>query len=203
MAPVVIFLALALIVASAILLRNSRNREEDAYQRAELKVLLRENEHLLGVATAPVKIVEYAEAECVYCKRLHPVLLRVVDENDGNVALVYRHFPLSIHPKSFNEAIALECAAEAGGNSFFWSYLETLYEATPSNNKIDLAIVEHAKKKHGLAIGERTAELIKIAIGNALKQVNEEKINVRGRDLTSGYPKTIELTSNEITDAMQ
>ena len=70
-------------------------------------------------------------------------------------------------------------------------------------NKIDAAIVEHVKKKHGLAIGERTAELIKIAIGNAIKQANEEKLNVRGRDLTTGYPKTIEMGSNEITDAIQ
>lgn len=70
-------------------------------------------------------------------------------------------------------------------------------------NKIDLAIVEYVKKKHGLAIGERTAELIKIAVGSAVKQDDEEKISIRGRDLTSGYPKTIELSSNEITDAMQ
>ena len=70
-------------------------------------------------------------------------------------------------------------------------------------NKIDAAIVEFVKKKHGLAIGERTAELIKIAVGNAVKQSSEEKINVRGRDLTSGYPKTIELASNEITESMQ
>lgn len=70
-------------------------------------------------------------------------------------------------------------------------------------NKIDAAIVDYVKKKQGLAIGERTAELIKIAIGNAVKQANEEKINVRGRDLTTGYPKTIELGSNEITDAIQ
>ena len=70
-------------------------------------------------------------------------------------------------------------------------------------NKIDAAIVDFVKKKHGLAIGERTAELIKIAIGNAIKQSSEEKINVRGRDLTTGYPKTIELASNEITEAIQ
>ena len=70
-------------------------------------------------------------------------------------------------------------------------------------NKIDQAIVEYVKKKHGLAIGERTAELIKIAIGSATKQTQEEKINVRGRDLTSGFPKVIEISSNEITEAIQ
>jgi rod shape-determining protein MreB len=75
--------------------------------------------------------------------------------------------------------------------------------ARVGGNKIDAAIVEHIKKKHGLAIGERTAELIKIAIGSAVKQANEEKLNVRGRDLTTGYPKTIEIGGNEITDAIQ
>jgi rod shape-determining protein MreB len=75
--------------------------------------------------------------------------------------------------------------------------------ARVGGNKIDAAIVDYVKKKHGLAIGERTAELIKIVIGNAVKQANEEKINVRGRDLTTGYPKTVELGGNEITDAFQ
>lgn len=75
--------------------------------------------------------------------------------------------------------------------------------ARVGGNKIDGAIVDYVKKKHGLAIGERTAELIKIAVGNAVRQANEEKINVRGRDLTTGYPKTIELGGNEITDAIQ
>lgn len=75
--------------------------------------------------------------------------------------------------------------------------------ARVGGNKIDQAIVEYIKKKHSLAIGERSAELIKIAIGSAVKQTNEEKLNVRGRDLTTGYPKTVELSSNEITEAMQ
>ncbi|HZZ99110.1 MAG TPA: rod shape-determining protein, partial [Candidatus Paceibacterota bacterium] len=69
-------------------------------------------------------------------------------------------------------------------------------------NKLDLAIVDYIKRKHGLAIGERTAELIKINIGSAVKQSQEEKISIKGRDLTSGYPKTIEVTSNEITEAL-
>ncbi|WKZ27193.1 MAG: rod shape-determining protein [Candidatus Paceibacterota bacterium] len=69
-------------------------------------------------------------------------------------------------------------------------------------NKFDLAIVEYIKKRHALAIGERTAELMKIAIGSAIKQANEEKITIKGRDLTSGLPKTIEIGANELTDAL-
>ncbi len=71
-----------------------------------------------------------------------------------------------------------------------------------AGNKLDLAIVEHMKKKHGLAIGERTAELIKMNIGSAVKQPVEEKISVKGRDLSTGYPKNVEILSNEITEAM-
>src|SRR3989338_3276431 len=75
--------------------------------------------------------------------------------------------------------------------------------ARVGGNRIDESVVDYIKKKHGLAIGDRTAELIKVEIGSAVKQTSEEKINVRGRDLTTGYPKTIELSTNEITDAMQ
>src|SRR3990167_1429689 len=69
-------------------------------------------------------------------------------------------------------------------------------------NKLDQAIVEYIKKKHGLAIGERTAELIKTNIGSAIKEAEEEKINIKGRDLASGFPRTIEVGSNEITEAI-
>ena len=69
-------------------------------------------------------------------------------------------------------------------------------------NKFDQVIVEYVKKKHGLAIGERTAELLKISIGSAMKVNEEEKINIKGRDLATGYPKTVEITTNEITEAI-
>lgn len=69
-------------------------------------------------------------------------------------------------------------------------------------NKFDLAIVEYVKKKHGLAIGERTAELLKTNIGSAVRVANEDRINIKGRDLTTGLPKTVEITTNEITEGL-
>lgn len=71
-----------------------------------------------------------------------------------------------------------------------------------AGNKIDQAIMEYIRKKHNLAIGERTAEQIKIEIGSAVHQDNESVIEIRGRDLVAGLPKTIEITSNEITEAI-
>ncbi len=70
-------------------------------------------------------------------------------------------------------------------------------------NKFDAAIGEYLRKKYGIAIGERTAEEAKITIGSALYL--EEKLNmeVRGRDMISGLPRTITMSSDDITDAVQ
>jgi len=75
--------------------------------------------------------------------------------------------------------------------------------ARVGGNKLDQAIADYIKRKYSLAIGERTAEDVKIQIGSALPQVKEEHMEVRGRDLAGGLPKTIKISSNEVTEAMQ
>jgi rod shape-determining protein MreB and related proteins len=75
--------------------------------------------------------------------------------------------------------------------------------ARVGGNKIDQAIADYLKRKFSLAIGDRTAEEIKIRIGSALPQVKEEEMEVRGRDLTGGLPRTVKVFSNEITEAIQ
>ncbi len=77
------------------------------------------------------------------------------------------------------------------------------HSARVGGNKMDQAIADYIKRKYGLAIGDKTAEEIKIKIGSALPQVKEEYADVRGRDLTGGLPKMIRVSSNEITEAMQ
>jgi len=69
-------------------------------------------------------------------------------------------------------------------------------------DKIDQAISEYIRKKHNLAIGEITAEKIKIKLGSALPQKEESILKIRGRDLVGGLPRTVEIKSNEITDAI-
>lgn len=75
--------------------------------------------------------------------------------------------------------------------------------ARVGGNRIDMAIADYIKRKFSLAIGDRTAEEVKIAIGSAMPQVKEEYMEVRGRDLTGGLPKTIKISSNEVTEAIQ
>lgn len=72
-----------------------------------------------------------------------------------------------------------------------------------AGDSMDEAIIGHLKKNYNLLIGERTAEDIKISIGSALWQGPEEFYEVRGRDLVSGLPKTIKITSTEIQLALK
>jgi rod shape-determining protein MreB len=75
--------------------------------------------------------------------------------------------------------------------------------ARVGGNRIDLAISDYIKRKYSLAIGDRTAEEIKIKIGSAIPQVKEDVFDIRGRDLMGGLPKTIPVSSNEVTEAIQ
>ncbi|MFA5644037.1 MAG: rod shape-determining protein [Patescibacteria group bacterium] len=71
-------------------------------------------------------------------------------------------------------------------------------------NKLDLAILEYVRKKYGLVVGERTAEEMKIKVGSALFLDEENKLfmEINGRDVVSGLPKTIEVNSNDVTSAI-
>jgi rod shape-determining protein MreB len=69
-------------------------------------------------------------------------------------------------------------------------------------NRIDEAIISYVKRKYNLMIGEQTAEEVKISIGSALPLEEELTMEVRGRDQVSGLPKTIHVTSGEVTEAI-
>ncbi len=110
-------------------------------------------DHILGNPNAPVKLVEFSDFECPFCKRFHLTMKRLMKEygKEGKVAWVYRHFPLdSLHSKARKEAQAAECANELGGNEAFWAYTDRLFEVTPSNNRLDLAVLPRIAEKIGL-----------------------------------------------------
>lgn len=99
-----------------------------------------EGEHILGnPATAQVTIIEYSDFECPFCARFHPTLKKIVSESNGNVAWVYRQFPLvQIHQHAFERAIASECVAKIKGNDAFWKYGDLLFNlVTPQEAPVD------------------------------------------------------------------
>jgi rod shape-determining protein MreB len=71
-----------------------------------------------------------------------------------------------------------------------------------AGNKLDAAIAEYIRRKHGLSVGDRTAEEIKIKIGSAIPVEKETSLEIRGRDLVHGLPKTIQVKTNEIVEAI-
>ncbi len=71
-----------------------------------------------------------------------------------------------------------------------------------AGNKMDEAIIRYTRRVYNLMIGERTAEEIKIKIGSAYRLENELAMEIRGRDLINGLPKTVKITSEEIREAL-
>lgn len=83
-------------------------------------------DHILGnPTTAKVTIIEYSDYECPYCKAFQVTLNQVVTESAGNVAWVYRHWP--IHQNSMAKLVAAECVAKIKGNDAFWKYTDLLF----------------------------------------------------------------------------
>lgn len=72
-----------------------------------------------------------------------------------------------------------------------------------AGDELDEAIVQHVKRTYNLLIGERTAEEVKMTIGSAYPSESEETMEVRGRDLVSGLPRTLKLTAEEVRKALE
>lgn len=92
------------------------------------------SDHILGNPSATVFIVEYADFDCTFCKVFNDTLHQIIASEgaNGNVAWVFRQFPLSeIHPNALSHARAAECAALVGGTEVFWKFADALYANQP------------------------------------------------------------------------
>lgn len=146
--PIAIVIAGALI-AGAVYFSNERGsaavapQPEGVPNSGELENMrpITNKDHIRGNPNAEVKIVEYSDMECPFCKRFHATMGQAIEEygKGGRVAWVYRHFPLdSIHSKARTEAAASECAGELGGSEAFWKFTDRFFGLTLSNNETDI-----------------------------------------------------------------
>jgi len=112
-----------------------------------------EEDHILGNPNATVKLIEFSDLECPFCKTFHTTMQKVMEKygKTGEVAWVYRHFPVDqIHSKARIEATASECAEEIGGQDAFWVYITKIFEITPSNDGLDLSLLPKIAEEIGL-----------------------------------------------------
>src|SRR5438309_11803980 len=124
--------------------------------------------------------------------------------NLGGFFMVRSYYPSECHADYFDfERIeALDRKSGSAGMPRPISYAVFCLKKKTAGNKLDEAIASFVRKRYNLMIGERTAEDVKIQIGSALPMDPELTMEVRGRDLIAGLPRTITIGSNEITEAM-
>ena len=118
-------------------------------------------DHIFGNPDAPIKIVEFSDPSCPYCKMFNPTMEQVMSAYGplGKVAWVYRSFPLDkpdqngniLHPNAGHEAQALECAAFLGGNDKFWVYEKKWYDEFPLQGATDRSIVDDGTQLNQIA----------------------------------------------------
>ncbi len=86
------------------------------------------SDHRYGSPTASLFLIEYSDFECPFCASIYPTLKKIVDESNGQIAWVYREFPLtSIHNEAGPAANAAECVAEQKGDTGFWRFADTIF----------------------------------------------------------------------------
>jgi protein-disulfide isomerase len=158
--PITIVVAGALI-AGAVFLVGKSNGPTSTASSSSTKITAREYDpsvdHILGNPNAAVKVVEYADLECPFCKTFNTTMHQIMDYygTSGNVAWVYRPFPLAqIHSKAPKEAEAAECAAEQGGDTAFYKYIDQVYAITPSENNLDLTQLPVIAQQIGLDVNK-------------------------------------------------
>jgi len=91
----------------------------------KVDITLTSDDHVMGADDAKITLVEYSDFECPYCARVIPSIDQLMKDYEGQIKLVFRHFPLSFHANAKNGAIAAECAAKQGK---FWEMYTKLFE---------------------------------------------------------------------------
>jgi protein-disulfide isomerase len=152
--PITIVVAGLLIAGAVFLVGNSGAAPAQNGSKVTARAYDPAKDHILGNPDAAVKVVEYMDLECPHCKIFNTTMHQVMDYYgaSGKVAWVERPFPLgSIHSKAPKEAEAAECAADQGGDSMYYKFVDKLFEVTPSNDGLDLAQLPVIAKDAGVA----------------------------------------------------
>ncbi len=159
-------------------------------------------DHIIGSPEAPVKIVEYADIDSEYSKRFQATLQQVMSEYapGGQVAWVYRHFPLlDQHAAAGSHAEAAECAAFLGDEDAFWRFIDAVQAAAPGETEFPVAGYPSIAAQLGLPKAEFTTCLEN---GRFTKKVYDDTTNALDAG-AEGAPYTVILVNGQEPIAFQ
>ena len=112
--------------------KTLQNNTQESAQSNELKIKKpAPKEHWNGKKNVRYVWVEYSDLQCPYCQTIHPNLTKLLSVYSGEIAWVFRQFPIPSHPKAQKSAEATECADELGGNESFWKLTSLIFEKMP------------------------------------------------------------------------
>jgi len=130
-------------------------------------------DHILGNPNASVKIIEYSDLTCKYCKDFDNTMRQIIKKYgaSGNVAWVFREFPLTeIHPNTMRFTIAAECVAKTAGETAFWNFLKIIFANQPADTK---NLGQYAKESGANPDAVATC----IISGSVNKKINADRKN--------------------------
>ena len=140
---------LAIVIGAAFFLggKPAPGQEAEKITADQIKQLTPESSHRIGNKKAKVTIVEFGDYQCPACGLAHAVVTQLLNEYNGRISFVFRHFPLPMHKNAQVAAMAAEAAGEQGK---FFEMHDALYENqkewSESNNPVDDYFVAYAKK---------------------------------------------------------
>ena len=85
-------------------------------------------DHARGAVQPSVTWIEYGDFDCPFCKRYHEELKQLLVEYPEEVQVIFRHFPLEIHPEAYGKSVISECVSSIAGEEVFWQLHDTLFE---------------------------------------------------------------------------
>lgn len=115
------------------------------------------DDYIRGNPNAPIVFVEYSDYDCPFCKRFHEeTMAQLMNDygSTGQVAWVYRHFPLEqLHPNAARIAMAAECVGELAGNDAFWTFSDLVFGEREMNALTDITKLEIFATQAGAEAG--------------------------------------------------
>jgi protein-disulfide isomerase len=196
--PVAIVVAGAMIAGAVIYSGDSEPKDNTPTHTIGAAEITNED-HILGSQDASIKIVEYSDTECPFCKAYHEILHDMVDgENKiDDIAWVYRHFPIAgLHETAIREAEATECVARIAGEGAFWTYLDSIYETTESNDGLaDTQLFTLAE-----AVGVSSDDLAQCLDSGEMTDKIAQDIIAAGEAGARGTPYSVIFLDDELSD---